>query len=404
MSWRTGKFFVNGVDITTLADLKTTSDYGTANAFFSSGKINLLSGHKMTTQFWQTGNSSVVGANKLMVNGVSTNLAYRGQRPFRLLKVMGVQPGNANTTQTQIYNNNGVLYNIESDGSSFELGRTSAPDKVVAFHMVFWASGGKGGGGAYWFLAGNYGGVGGGSGAKMFVTFCLNPGKSIYLGFDGTTDYAGRTTDSMDRNIPSPGFFIKDNNGTEMMRLTGGYSGIASNKKNKTDDLSGWGNCTVMYDYFSFHSTCRYYLRKWSPGAKRNTTGNPGNSATFGTTNVRIGRLNYANNQIEYTDYPMTAPYEGNPENIAMGFQLTGVGGKWCNATGNSRGSGGAGGYQDGGYGGDTDNGSAGGPGGYGGGGGGAGSPACGATGGNGGEPGYMIYVEGEPINGSNSY
>src|SRR5574344_776863 len=269
MSWRTGKFFINGVDITTLADLKPTNGNGTANAFFSSGKINLLSGHKMTTQFWQTGDNSIVDSNKLMVNGVSTNLAYRGQRPFNSFKLSGVYLGSADASQTQIYNNNGILYNIDSDGSSFELGRTSAPDKVVSFHMLFWAAGGKGGGGAYWFLAGNFGGVGGSSGAKMYATFSLKPGKSIYYGVDGTTNYTGRTTDSMDTNNPSPGFFIKDNSGQEMIRLTGGYSGIASNKKNKTDDLTGFGNCTTMYDWYSFSNTCKYYLRKWSKGAQR---------------------------------------------------------------------------------------------------------------------------------------
>lgn len=311
-------------------------------------------------------NYNVNRDGKLLVNGSVISMMYNGTRPRNIACKATI----TGTNKIYYLNNvNGSLYLSTSanSASGTYITTSTAPNKDCIVNIALWGSGGKGGGGAYWFLAGNWGGVGGAGGGKVFVTACILNNDYFKITIDSDSDYIGRTTESADTTYSSPAIHLYKSNGRQWCVCYGGESGTAHNPRWSTDNYKGGGIYSVQsYGHLPL------IQRKYTDGANKNSNGKTGNSCSF---------------------YNYQSPHMGNPEGHQGSLVLTGAGGVGPDSGyTQSHGSGGAGSYGNGGNAGDTGNGSNGSAGSNGGGGGGAGSPAGGAAGGNGGLPGFKIF------------
>jgi hypothetical protein len=374
-----GTLKINGVDIMTYITPISSSEAGTKHSAIP-GKLKGLSAEvdngtkKIITGWtledsnsWSTNSVYDAAKKKLKVNGTVAPIGIGGTRP-RNVAAKASQTG---TGMTYYLNNvNGALYLSSSanSASGTHIITSKAPNKDCIVNMACWGSGGKGGGGAYWFLAGNWGGVGGAGGAKVFVTVCIpnNTYFKITTDADGGS-YNGRTSDSSDTTYASPGFHMYKASGTEQIVCYGGRSGTANNPRWSTDNYAGGGTYSVQT--YGVLPTIR---RRQSYGSDKISNGQTGRTCTFGT---------------------YLAPTLGNPEGNQGSLVLSGAGGTGPDSAYTQvHGSGGGGSYGRGGNAGDTGSGSGGSAGSNGAGGGGGGSPSGGCSGGNGGLPGFIIF------------
>lgn len=374
-----GQLKINGVDILTYVTPVSSSEVGTAHAAIPSklkgistevnnGTKKILIGWTLyDPNNWSTNPVYDAAKGKLKVNGTVAPIMYDGTRP----RNMSAKSTITGTGLTYYLNNvNGSLYvSTTANSASGTLITTSkAPNKDVICNMACWGAGGKGGGGAYWYLAGNWGGVGGAGGGKVFVTVCVPNNTYLRITTDADSgDYKGRTSDSSDTTYASPRLQVFKASGTQQILCNGGRSGTANNPRWSTDNYAG-GGIEAVQSYQCLPTI----QHKGATGANKAKNGLTGNSCTFGN---------------------VYSPYFGSPENNQGSLVLTGSGGTGPDSSYTQvHGSGGGGGYGNGGKAGDTGSGSGGSAGGYGAGGGGGGSPSGGCSGGNGGNPGFIIF------------
>lgn len=373
-----GTLKIKGNDILNYLTLESKNNVGTKHSAFPEKirglNADLDSKNKKVITGWLVPNGNGWSSNsdydasqgKIKVNGTAIKVMYDGTRPRNMSRKATI----TGCGLTYYLNNvNGELYlsTAMNSASGTYIVRSRAPNKDCVVNMVCWGSGGKGGGGAYWFLAGNWGGVGGAGGGKAFFTICVK--NNDYFRIVTETDDAkiGRLRESSNESFQSPGIMIYKSNGSETVSCRGGDSGTSNNPRWSTDSYSGGGLATVQ----SYSILPTISRKKCNGGAKR-SNGYPGNSVTLGN---------------------VTSPYFGNPENNQGELVLTGNGGVGPDAAyAQGHGSGGGGSYGNGGNAGDTGSGSGGSPGSNGGGGGGGGSPSGGCSGGDGGLPGFIIF------------
>ena len=373
-----GTLKINGVDILNYVTPISSSEPGTQHSAIPSKLKGLHSevdnGTKKIITGWTLQNSNSWSSNsvydaakkKLKVNGTVAPIMIDGTRPRNI----SAKASATGTGMTYYLNNvNGSLYlsTTANSASGTFIVSSKAPNKDCVVNIACWGSGGKGGGGAYWFLAGNWGGVGGAGGAKVFLTVCVLNNDYFKITTDTDSDYKGRTSDSSDTTYQSPGLHIYKSTGSEQVVCYGGRSGTANNPRWSTDGYDGGGTYSVQT--YGVLPTIR---RKQSYGANKKSNGQSGNSVTFGS---------------------YLSPYMGNPEGNQGSLVLTGSGGTGPDSSYTQvHGSGGGGSYGNGGNAGDTGSGSGGSAGSNGAGGGGGGSPSGGCSGGNGGLPGFIIF------------
>lgn len=381
-----GKFKIKGVDILQYQTPIAVSENGTAHQAFSE-KIRGISeeldnGSKKLVTGWELSNADNYSENtdydccegKIKVNGQVLKVAIDGTRP-RNMEQKAVISG---TGATHYLNNiNGVLYLSTSPNSATgtTIVTSKANNKDVVINLACWGSGGKGGGGAYWFLVGNWGGVGGAGAGKAFVTIVIKNNDYFKIVTETDSQKKGRITASDTEVFASPNLYIYNSTSQEpLLTCEGGKSGVSNHPRWGTDDLKGAGEVR-----FNNLDSAPIIIRETASGVANKTfNGNLGIDSTF--------------NKV-YNE-----PCFGNPENYTGALQLVGKGGKvysdWEPKDGQMFGSGGAGGYGDGGKatGNGGNNNANGFPGKLGGGGGGSDSPAGGAEGGDGGLPGFAIF------------
>ena len=376
-----GTLKINGVDILEYTTPIESTEVGTQHPAFptkikgisltvDSGVQKIITGWKLPdTNSYSSNPDYDAAEGKIKVNGVVQKVMYDGTRP-RNVSYKAVREG---VGQTNYLNNvNGSLYlTTEANKASGFLVTTShAKNKDCIVNLVCWGAGGKGGGGAYWFLVGNWGGVGGGGGGKVMFTALIRNNEHLKFITDSDDDKTGRTKNSNDTTYQAPGIkvYLSSKPNTVWCSCNGGFSGVSNNPRWYTDTLQGGGTVVVQtYGNLPFIER----LTASQTGKKKYNGWN-------GTDNT------FENSQ---------SPYAGNPEGNYGRIFLTGYGGQGPdNKDTTSHGSGGAGGYRDGGKAGDTGTGSSGQAGTSGGGGGGSGSPAGGANGGDGGLPGFAIF------------
>lgn len=381
-----GKFKIKGVDILQYQTPIAMSENGTAHPAFSE-KIRGISeeldnGSKKLVTGWELSNTDNYSLStnydccegKIKVNGQVVKVAIDGTRP-RNMEQKAIISG---TGATYYLNNiNGVLYLSTSPNSATGtiLVSSKANNKDVVINLACWGSGGKGGTGAYWFLVGNWGGVGGAGGGKAILTMVIKNNDYFKIVTETDAQKKGRITASDVEIFNSPNLYIYHSSAQEpLITCEGGKSGISNHPRWGTDDLKGAGEVI-----FNNLNNAPIIIRQTASGVAHKTfNGNLGVDCPFNK------------------DY--NQPSLGNIENIVGDLILVGKGGKinsvWKPSDGQMYGSGGAGSYGDGGKAADNggNNNSAGFPGKFGGGGGGADSPAGGAEGGDGGLPGFAIF------------
>ena len=373
-----GTLKVSGVDILNYVTPVPSSEVGNKHSAIPeklkgiSGEVN--SGSKKILTGWYLDNTNGYSSDanydctrgRLKVNGQNAPVMYDGTRP----RNMAIKVAVGGTGLTYYINNvNGNLYVSETANSASGtfVVSSKAPNKDCIVNIAVWGSGGHGGVGAYWFLVGNWGGVGGGGGAKEFATMCIKNNDYFKFVSESDSEKNGRTTDSSDYTNESPGARIYKSNGQVWASLGGGFSGTGNNPRWSKDNYGGGGTYSMQT-----YATLPMIRRLFAEGGHKEENGKSGVNCTF-------------NNGY--------SPTLGNPENNQGPLVLVGEGGKGPDtAYTQVHGSGGAGSYGYGGNAGDTGNGSGGLEGFNGGGGGGAGSPAGGASGGAGGHPGFIVF------------
>ncbi len=374
-----GTLKINGTNILTYFTPVPSSEVGTKHAAFPD-KIKGLTtevdnNSKKVLIGWQLPDYNSYSSNpnydaakgKVKVNGKVAPIIMDGTRPRNI----SVKASITGCGLTYYLNNvNGSLYlstSANSASGTFVVS-SKAPNKDCIINLACWGAGGKGGEGAYWFLVGNWGGVGGGGGGKAFLTICVK--NNDYLRIVTETDAAltGRTKTSNDTTFEAPGLQIYKSSGQEWCDCGGGYSGTSNHPRWSKDSYQGAG-WTVVQTYGNIPLIKRKYA---SQLGTKSENGMSGKSVTFQNSE---------------------SPYFGCPEGNQGSLVLTGNGGKGPDTSYTQvHGSGGAGSYGNGGNAGDTGNGSGGQAGTNGAGGGGGGSPAGGCTGGDGGLPGFIIF------------
>lgn len=373
-----GTLKINGVDILTYVTPISSSEVGTSHSAIP-GKLKGLStevnnGTKKILTGWTLQNGNDWSSNakydaakgKLKVKGTVAPIMYDGTRPRNVAAKASI----TGTGLTYYLNNvNGSLYlsTTANSASGTFITSSKAPNKDCVVNIACWGAGGKGGSGAYWFLAGNWGGVGGAGGAKVFVTACVLNNDYFKITTDSDSSKTGRTSQSSDTTYQSPGIHIYKSAGNEWCVCYGGNSGTSNNPRWSTDSYAGGGTYSVQtYGHLPL------IRRKQAYGSDKISNGQTGRTCTFGS---------------------YQSPYLGNPEENQGSLTLSGAGGTGPDSAYTQvHGSGGGGSYGRGGNAGDTGSGSGGTAGSNGAGGGGAGSPSGGASGGDGGLPGFIIF------------
>lgn len=322
------------------------------------------------SQYAATGWLHDVFEGKLKYNGSACTCAAQGTRPIN--KTVLSKSGAGMTYYLK--NDNGTLYLKSSPTASTgeKIVTSTDKNKRVVINIALWGAGGKGGGGAYWFLKGYWGGVGGGGGAKVFYTLVFENNAYCKITTGSASSYKGRTTNSDEETFASPFGRLSASTGTVIATCNGGKSGIGSHPRWATDNFSEQSSASTYSTNLITLGNVTFYLRKKVNGAAKQRNAMTGKSSTFAD---------------------VLSPAYGNPENIANNFENTASGGRGPESSYNqSEGSGGGAGYHAGGRAGDTGSGESGSAGTYGGGGGGASSPSGGADGGNGGHAGFRIF------------
>ena len=372
-----GQLKINGVDILTYFTPVPSSETGKQHGAFPS-KIKGLTtevdnGTKKVIIGWELKNSGNYSTNsnydsakgKIKINGQVAPVIMDGTRP----RNMSAKASITGCGITYYINNvNGSLYLSTSANSASGtfIVSSKAPNKDCIINLAFWGAGGKGGEGAYWFLVGNWGGLGGAGGGKGFVTVCVKNGDYFRITTNSDGDYKGRTACSSDTTYLAPGISIYKSDGTQWAWANGGYSGTSNHPRWSTDNYQGGGAVGI-----SGSGNLPIIERTSIHGGHKAQNGMKGNGVFFNDTGGG----------------------SGNPEGNVGKLVLGGLGGKGPDTSYTQvHGSGGGGSYGDGGAAGDTGSGSGGSAGTNGGGGGGGGSPAGGCAGGDGGLPGFIIF------------
>lgn len=396
-----GVLKVNGVDIrdyaTAVSDLQgRTESVLTSSDRFKNVYITESETTSNSTKMLSTAWGHDVFESKLKLNGVNVTVAYDGTRPINkstgFYSTMGIAgKGAINDCYAmgctyRLVNENGKL-NIyqyvssstvtsgpeitSSDRLTYEnIVISKHPNKIIVINIMMTGGGGAGGCGAYFFLRGDFGGVGGGSGARSFFTLTLNNGDAyiIYSPYAGTisgTAYnVGGVVDNTNQFSNSQLCAIRKlNSSSDFIVCNGGINGVSYKGVNSDSSIS------TMSPFYSSTLPTGVVLRKKANGQRKALNGNGLNSVAF--TNV-------------------TAPYYGNPENIKGDLIETASGGT-AQSSEQKTGSGGAAGYGAGGAGG-TSSSEDGVAGGIGAGGGGAYANFTENHGGRGGSPGFIIF------------
>lgn len=202
-----GKFKIKGVDILQYQTPIAMSENGTAHPAFSE-KIRGISeeldnGSKKLVAGWELSNTDNYSLStnydccegKIKVNGQVVKVAIDGTRP-RNMEQKAIISG---TGATYYLNNiNGVLYLSTSPNSATgtTIVASKANNKDVVINLACWGSGGKGGTGAYWFLVGNWGGVGGAGGGKAILTMVIKNNDYFKIVTETDAQKKGRITAS----------------------------------------------------------------------------------------------------------------------------------------------------------------------------------------------------------------
>ncbi len=367
-----GTLKIYGVNILQYTTPVPTSEVGTAHSAFTD-KIKGISteldskSKKIVTGWNVYGAPYDAASGKIRVNGQVVPVMVDGTRP-RNISTKATITGCGVTKYINNVNGNVYLSDTANSASGTLIVNTKDVNKDAILNIACWGAGGKGGGGAYWFLVGNWGGVGGAGGGKAFLTIRIINNDYVRIVTQADSAKTGRTTDSSDYAIESPSLIMYDSEGTAFCTCTGGWSGVANHPRWHADDYKGAGTVSAKST-----DKVAVIVRKIASGvANKIENGRAGRSITFSDS---------------------TAPSLGNPENNKGPIALTGAGGSGPQTRyEQTNGSGGAGGYGAGGNAGDTGNGSGGSAGTNGGGGGGGGSPAGGCAGGDGGLPGFKIF------------
>ena len=326
---------------------------------------------------------------RLKVNGTSVSVMYDGTRPRNIVK----KALKAEVGMNYYLNNvNGKLYLSTSEGSATGtfIIESKAPNKDCVVSIALWGAGGRGGSGAFWLFAGNWGGVGGAGGGKgIFVLSIKNNSWVRFWTSPETGDYVqGRILNSNDTTYYASGLYvyIKEcvNNTSAALAATGGYSGISNHPRWASDNFTtDRGSGSVVYYTESLNingsnktidkSSLPFILASQNSKTTKRTNGLSGNSMSLSNTGLAFNMW-------------------GNPEGNQGVMSSVGSGGRGPDSSYNqSHGSGGGGSWGAGGNAGDTGSGSNGSNGVNGGGGGGSGSPSGGANGGYGGYAGFLI-------------
>ena len=360
---------INGIDVNNYIGELYTSNRTKQNILGTK-----LKGFNSTidsgSQYAATGWLYDVFEGKLKHNGNACTCAAQGTRPINATVLAKSGAG----MTYYLKNENGTLYLKTSiSASTGEIIKASTDkDKRVIINIALWGAGGKGGGGAYWFLAGNWGGIGGGGGAKVFYTLVFENNTYCQITTGSESSYKGRTTDSSDTTYSSPFIRLTSSTGITIATCNGGKSGIGNHPRWATDNFTEQSSASTYSTNPATLGNVTFYLRKKVNGAAKQRNGMSGKSSTFGD---------------------VLSPAYGNPEGLANNFENSANGGQGPHSSYTQpAGSGGGAGYHAGGKAGDTGSGSAGSGGTWGGGGGGGGSPANGAAGGNGGHAGFRIF------------
>lgn len=322
------------------------------------------------TQYAATGWLYDVFEGKLKRNGSPCTCAAQGTRPMNRF----ISSRSGSGLVYYLNNINGTLYLTTSPmATTGDVIKTSTDkNKRVVINIALWGAGGRGGGGAYWFLKGNWGGVGGSGGAKAFYTLVFGNNSYCQITTGNESEYSGRTTNSHEFIYTAPFANLIASNGIVIATCNGGQSGISSHPRWKNDDFSSQSSASTYSVNPTTQGNVIFYLRKKASGAAKQQNAMWGKSSTYGD---------------------ILAPFYGNPENVVNNFINSASGGQGPQTFyQQSQGSGGGAGYGAGGKAGDTGTGSDGSVGNLGGGGGGAGSPAGGANGADGGNAGFWIF------------
>jgi len=392
-----GKILLNGTDVTSRVYLVTASDSRTKYTLLGSKLTGWSTEVDAGTKKGLTAiNTTLDGfAGHVYKNGVVAPIAMMGSRPVNKTRLF------ISTFQTLTItaNSNGKLTIVDQDPQTYEVSLTeTGVDTNVPylnFDLVLWGGGGKGGSGAYFFLQGNWGGVGGSGGGKAIVNVTLRVGETVTLKLYEASSTSGEDTAS-DNQRYFAGCTVLYFDDTELLTAMGGASGLSNHPRSASmnnrimvsetsvifaTDAMRSKQGQSFYDS-SGNLRARFVTVNAIKGGYWVLNGNNGNASTFPSTNSGIFS-NYVNDDL----------FQGNPEHLLGVIPQTGSGGTSVNNKyEQNRGSGGGGSYMQGGTAGDASGSSAGARGSFGGGGGGAGSPAGGAQGGSGGNHGCAIF------------
>ena len=390
------KITLNGsTDVSTIIDIQSASSSATKYTLLGSKILGFSSAIDAGTSKAVVAQDNELDAFRghVMKNGVVAPAAITYSRPMNA-SLRAAYSGQGKAWVITAKSNGTIDISDGSTTTNYTLNGTSGDNKnYVVFNIALWGAGGKGGGGAYWFLKGNWGGVGGTGGGKAVCNVKLRVGYSIIVQTESDSgDRTGRISESNKARYYAPFTMLKYGS-TTILTCAGGGSGISNHPKETNmnqyiladERRVEFSNIPYQLNYIS--NTISYTIIDVRAvnavaGASYRTNGYTGNSCSFPTSNTG-----------GYSSYIDSDLFWGNAEHVRGAIQLTGSGGASVhNKSEQSRGSGGGGSYGNGGASGDTGNGSAGAAGTNGGGGGGAGSPSGGAAGGNGGYGGFAIF------------
>lgn len=241
-----GVFKVNGKDITTIAEVISTSDKRKSSTAFSSGKLKVTglsdSGKTLANapsgSYEDWGFHNIVG-NKLKVNGTADSVSKKGCRP------------NFASFSDYLYSKEGsatVTITYDSSKGTIKAGDTTINASVLIFQLV--GAGGGGGAGGYSFWGSANGGGGGGGGGSIFGLLDFNnmPGgkATVVVGAQGSS---GSGEGSGGAGGAS---YINDGNGTRICTCNGGGAGTGDTR----DHVGGKGgsggtvSCIADCSYF----------------------------------------------------------------------------------------------------------------------------------------------------------
>lgn len=360
-----GTLKYKGVDVTTyLGNLYNKDDNRTKQEIISTKIKGIKAEIDDGTKFVASGWFHNAFEGKLKYNGNIYSCAPQGTRPIN--ETAFTKTGTNLTCY--LVNENGILYYKTSPTATTgeEIVKSTEREKQVTINLALWGAGGKGGGGAYWFLKGWWGGIGGSSGAKAFYTLVFK--NNAYCKISISND-DGRTSSNDTGCKQAPTITLVSSDNVTIATCKGGKSGIGSHPRWGKDNFDEVGSFTSIGINPVTKGNVTFYLRKKTNGAKKRTNGFSGNGSTFENS---------------------LSPYNGNPENILKNLKNSSSGGTGLKTSYDQGcGSGGAGGYENGGNAGDNSGGT---NGGLGAGGGGAGSPNNGASGGDGGLAGFKVF------------